>query len=187
MDALAAESFLNADHRVCGLRMRPLSVGHAFTLEAIASPFYHGQIGSEEELRLAAWICSKPALRLPKMRSLACRIWQMLPIDFECEVDRWRTYVADYCAPPQMWNKAPKRGESQAQPSKIPNAISTVARLMRLGMSEKQAWATPVGSAAWYEAAAYETETGARLDIVTDAERIAIARSKAKKKEKSNG
>jgi urocanate hydratase len=44
-------------------------------------------------------------------------------------------------------------------------------------MTEQQAWGTPVGAAAWYEAAAYETESGSHLDIVTDAERIAIARS----------
>jgi hypothetical protein len=187
MDALAAESFLNAEHRVCGLRMRPLSVGHAFTLEAIASPFYHGEMGSEGDLRLAAWVCSKPALELPKMNSTACRLWKLWPIDFTTEAARWAIYVADYCAPPQMWNKSPKKGEAPSEPSKIPNAINTVARLMRLGMTEKQAWSTPVGVAAWYEAAAYETETGTRLDIVSDSERIAIARSKAKKKEKGHG
>jgi hypothetical protein len=187
MDALAAEAFLNATHRVCGLRMLPLSVGHAFTLEAIGSPFYHGQMGSEQELRLASWICSRPALVLPDMDSLACRLWKWRKIDFVAEVARWRTYVADYCAPPQMWNKQPKAGEERSEPSKIPNAISTVARLMRLGMSEQQAWATPVGAAAWYEAAAYETESGTHLDIVTDAERIAIAKSKAKKEDESNG
>jgi len=72
MDALAAEAFLNAEHTVCGLRMRPLSLGHAFTLEAIASPFYKGELGNEEQLRMAAWICSRPALQSPKMRTLAC-------------------------------------------------------------------------------------------------------------------
>jgi hypothetical protein len=86
-----------------------------------------------------------------------------------------------------MWSKTPKPGEAPAEPSKIPNALCTVARLMRLGMSEKQAWETPVGAASWYEAAAYETETGVRLDIVTDSERAAIARSKAKKGGKGNG
>jgi hypothetical protein len=187
MDALAAEAFLNASHRVCGLRMLPLSVGHAFTLEAIGSPFYHGQLGSEAELRLAAWICSRPALVLPNMDSLACRLWKWRKIDFVAEVARWRTYVADYCAPPQMWNKQPKAGEARAEPSRIPNAINTVARLMRLGMSEQQAWATPVGAASWYEAAAFEVESGGRLDIVSDAERIAIARAKAKEAQKANG
>ena len=49
---------------------------------------------------------------------------------------------------------------------------------MKLGMSEEKAWATPVGAAAWYEAAAYENETGANLDIVTDSERLAILRAK---------
>jgi hypothetical protein len=58
---------------------------------------------------------------------------------------------------------------------------------MRLGMTEKQAWATPVGAASWYEAAAYETESGTHLDIVTDSERLAIANSKARKEEKQNG
>jgi hypothetical protein len=186
MDALAAESFLNAEHRVCGLRMRPLSVGHAFTLEAIASPFYHGQMGDEAELRLAAWICSRPPLIMPNMDGWLCRLWKLLNIDFAVEVARWKIYVADYCAPPQMWKKAPNPSETKQEPSRIPPALSTVARLMRLGMTEAQAWQTPVGAAAWLEAAAYETDTGQRLDIVTDSERAAIARSKANK-EASNG
>lgn len=181
MDALAAEAFLNARHKVCALTMLPLSVGHAFTLEAIGSPFYHGQLGSESELRLAAWICSRPALVLPDMDSFACRLWKWRKIDFVAEVARWRTYVADYVAPPQFWNKSPKAGEQRAEPSRIPNNLLTVVKLMRLGMSEERAWATPVGVASWYEAAAFEAEHGGRLDIVTDAERIAILKSKLRK------
>jgi hypothetical protein len=34
--------------------------------------------------------------------------------------------------------------------------------------------------ASWYEAAGYETESGSRLDIVTDSERVAILRQKLK-------
>jgi hypothetical protein len=49
---------------------------------------------------------------------------------------------------------------------------------MRLGMSEERAWATPVGVAAWYEAAAFESENGTRLDIVSDGERLAMMRAK---------
>lgn len=187
MDALAAEAFLNAKHRVCGLQMRPLSVGHAFALDAIASPFYLGHPGNEADLRLAAWICSRHPLALPNMNSLACKLWKWRSIDFAAEVARWKTYVSDYCAPPQFWNKTQKAGSEKPEASKIPNAICTVTRLMRLGMSEAQAWSTPVGAAAWYEAAAYETETGSRLDIVTDGERLAIAKSKAKKEGKANG
>jgi hypothetical protein len=79
-----------------------------------------------------------------------------------------------------MWNKAPKPGAERHEPSAIPSGIATVVRLMRLGMTEEQAWATPVGAATWYEAAAYETESGSRLDIVSDSERLAIARAKAR-------
>jgi hypothetical protein len=34
--------------------------------------------------------------------------------------------------------------------------------------------------AAWYEAAAYENESGNRLDIVSDSERVSIIRAKAR-------
>jgi hypothetical protein len=54
---------------------------------------------------------------------------------------------------------------------------------MRLGMSEREAWQTPVGIASWYEAAGYETETGSRLDIVTDSERVAILRQKLREQQ----
>jgi len=181
MDALAAEAFLNAEHRVCGLRMLPLSLGHAFTLEAVGSPFYRGEKGSEAELRMAAWICARPALVLPNMDTWRCRLWKRSKVDFVAECARWQTYVADYCAGPQMWSRQPRTGESRAEPSKIPSTINTVVRLMRLGMTEQQAWATPIGMASWYEAASYENESGNRLDIVTDAERISIIKAKARK------
>lgn len=182
MDALAAEAFLNTSHRVCGLWMRPLSVGHAFTLEAIGSPFYSGQRGDFSQLQLAAWICSRPPLAPLNARGLRFRLWKRLgsPEEFDVEAAKWAVYVGDYCAAPQMWNKSPKAGEEKPEPSRIPAPIMTVARLMRLGMTEAQAWQTPVGAASWYEAASFETETGTRLDIVTDAERLAIIRHKAK-------
>jgi len=183
MDALAAESFLNAEHRVCGLRMRPLSLGHAFALEAIGNPFYHGQLGTLDELRIAAWMCSRPPLALPQTTGWRYKLWRWGTdkADFDAEVARWKAYVADYVAPPQLWSKAPKPGEQRAEPSKIPHNLSTVVRLMRLGMSEERAWATPVGVAAWYEAAAFEAKQGARLDIVTDSERLAILKRKLRK------
>jgi hypothetical protein len=182
MDALAAESFLNAEHRVCGLRMRPLSLGHSFALEAIGNPFYHGQLGTLDELRIAAWMCSRPPLALPQTTGWRYKLWRGTDkADFDAEVARWKAYVADYVAPPQLWNKAPKAGEQRVEPSKIPHNLSTVVRLMRLGMSEERAWATPVGVAAWYEAAAFESEQGARLDIVTDDERLAILRQQLRK------
>lgn len=187
MDALAAESFLNAEHRVCGLRMRPLSLGHAFALEAIGNPFYHGQLGTLDELRIAAWMCSRPPLALPETTGWRYKLWRWGTdkADFDAEVARWKAYVADYVAPPQLWSKAPKPGEQRAEPSKIPHNLSTVVRLMRLGMSEERAWATPVGVAAWYEAAAFESEQGARLDIVTDAERLAILKRQLRKAEQN--
>jgi hypothetical protein len=182
MDALAAEAFLNAPHRVYGLAMRPLSLGHSFTLEAIGSPFYHGKLGTRQELRLAAWICSRPPLAVPQMSGPRFWVWRILSArhTFLHQVERWKTYVADYCAPPQMWSKTTKAGDREPEPSRIPGALATVARLMLIGMTERQAWSTPVGAAAWYEAAHYEAETGQRLDIVTDSERLAILRSKAR-------
>lgn len=181
MDALAAEAFLNAEHRVCGLRMLPLSLGHAFTLEAVGSPFYTGALGDAAQLRLAAWICSRKPLASFDALGLRFRLWSWLAgkTDFDTEAAKWAVYVADYCAPPQFWSK--QQSKEKAEPSKIPSAVTTVVRLMRLGMTEPEAWATPVGVASWYEAAAYETETGNKLDIVTDSERLAIVRQKARK------
>ncbi len=183
MDALAAEAFLNAQHRVYGLRLLPLSVGHAFVLEALGSPFFHGKCGTPSQLRMAAWLCSRPPLTIPNMDTFAVGFWKWRTrySSFLKECENWQSYVADYAAAPQMWSKTPKAGEKEIVPSRIPNTLTTVIRLMRLGMSESQAWATPVGVASWYEAAAFETETGNKLDIVTDAERLAILKQKTRK------
>ena len=188
MDALAAESFLNANHRIYGLRMRPLSLGHAFALEALGSPFYFGKLGTEQELRLAVWVCAHFPLAVPQASGLRYRLWLRLTrkMDFDRQASRWSVYAADYVAPPQMWEKTEQKPVDY-KPSRIPSSVASVVRLMRLGMTEKQAWATPVGAASWYEAAMFEAETGNTLDIVTDSERLAILRQKAKQKEKANG
>ena len=179
MDALAAEAFLNAEHTVYGLRLRPLSLGHAFSLEAIGSPLYAGQQGNESDLRLAAWLCSRLPLAQLNCQGIRHRLWKWssAKMDFSTELARWNSYVADYCAPPQLWRKT---SGQQAESSKIPSPIATVVRLMRLGMKQAEAWATPVGIASWYEAAAYEADNSAHLDIVSDSERIAILRHKAR-------
>jgi hypothetical protein len=181
MDALAAESFLNAPHKVCGLRMRPLSLGHAFTLEAIGSPFYDGRLGTPHELQLAAWVCSRPPLAIPDISSIRCRLWMLRRFNFASEVANWRAYVEDFCSPPQLWNSAAKPGEPAAEPSKVPTHLSTAVCMMRLGMTEAQAWATPVGAAFWYHITCAEQESGSKVDIVTDAEREAIARARERK------
>lgn len=168
--------------------MRPLSLGHAFVLESIGNPFYHGQLGSPDELRVAAWVCAHPPmtpLRFDGAANLLWR-WRSRNADFEREVARWMVYVDDFCTPPQLWTKTPKPGEERAEPSRIPHQISTAVRLMRLGMSQREAWDTPVGIASWYEAASYETETGSRLDIVTDSERVAILRQKMREAKTSD-
>lgn len=181
MDALAAEAFLNAEHKVYDIAMRPLSLGHAFALEAIGSPFYTGALGDSGQLKLAAWICHRGPLASFDASGLRFRLWSWWAgkLDFDTQAAKWAVYVADYCAPPQFWSK--QQSKEKSEPSKIPSAVTTVVRLMRLGMTEAEAWATPVGVASWYEAAAYETETGNKLDIVTDSERLAIVRQKARK------
>ena len=184
MDALAAEAFLNATHTIYGLRMRPLSLGHAFSLEAIGSPLYEGKEGIESDLLLAAWICSRPALAQLNCSGLRYTLWRWLAakMDFAEQRARWETYVGDYSAAPQLWKK---QSTGKHEPSKIPSNISTVVGLMKLGMSEAQAWATPVGIASWYQAASYELESGNKVDIVTDSERIAILRHKARQAAKA--
>jgi hypothetical protein len=184
MDALAAEAFLNAEHTVCGLRMRPLSLGHAFALEAIGSPLYEGREGAESDLILAAWTCSRSPLAQLNCNGLRYAIWRWLAakMDFDEQRRRWETYVGDYSAAPQFWKK---QSPDKYEPSKIPNGISTVVSLMKLGMTEEQAWATPVGAASWYQAAVYELESGNKVDIVTDSERIAILRQKARQAAKA--
>ena len=182
MDTLAAEAFLNAAHRIYGLRMRPLSLGHAFTLEALDSPFFHGKLGTEQELRLAAWICAHDPLAVPKASGWRYWTWNWATkyFSFDEQAARWAVYCADFVAGPQLWTKTGGK-QSDRKPSRIPHAVSSAVRLMRLGFSEAQSWATPVGAAAWYEAAYFESESGDALDIVTDAERAAIARQKAKR------
>jgi hypothetical protein len=50
------------------------------------------------------------------MDTWRCRLWKRGKLDFLAECGKWQTYVADYCAGPQMWSRQQKAGEARGEP-----------------------------------------------------------------------
>jgi hypothetical protein len=66
--------------RVCGVRLRPFSLGHLLALNGVGSPFVERHFTEATPLDLvsAIRICSQRAVGAPTFLSNATRIWAMI-------------------------------------------------------------------------------------------------------------
>ncbi len=145
-DALA-ECIFHARHTICGRRLKPFTLWHAWLLDFCQSPFVSSTPGTAADLALAIEVCSRPAstparsphLDLRPDRRLTARIFRD---GFRETADAFRAYLGDYVALPRCWS-TPGGRSIRSHP-----CLYTVAVLMRHGQrTEEQAWATEHGYA----------------------------------------
>lgn len=98
--------FRNPEHLAYNcycLDLEPLSIGHLILLRELDSPYPHGSVHTETDLRLAAWICSVPCAKARRRLAgasswLSRTTWKALTAicDFESEHLAFSTYLADH-------------------------------------------------------------------------------------------
>ena len=99
---------LPIDHVVCGIRLLPLTFGHAKLLDALDIRIPE----SREELILAAFICSSPSSRFMQRKrlrfSLAFWRWRLgRKWDYARSLEVWADYLSHhYAVPAAMWEKS---------------------------------------------------------------------------------
>ncbi len=166
MDTALAEAFLHRDHTVCGLKLAPFTLRHAFVLEAAGSPC--ALKGNDKitaaDIVAAAVVCSRrndaeiAALSAPGPLEIKVEL-----SDEESAYVQWNDYLADYLTVPRLLD-IPKGHTAQ-----LHWLVTTAARLMRDGnFTKEEAWWTPIGEARWY-ALAFAEMAGAEFTIATDA------------------
>lgn len=160
-------------HKVLGRYLRPYSYWHAFLLDAIGSPFAgHPVPFGVVPLIKAAEVCALSHPNFPHARGWAwlrqVRAKQLYRDTWLSEQAKFTAYNADYTSFPQLLE------QEDSQPIKTPWYLYSVTRLQSAcGMTESQAWNTPVCEGQWLCIASLET-AGQTIKLVTPDVRAAL-------------
>jgi len=143
---------------VMGKRMRELSVGHFYLLEASDSPFVHGGQVLLSDLVFATMICSMPFKAArdilfadPQKLLRKGRWWGMIfsfkRYDLQQETDAFMNYWKAYTEMPERWQDTDKKAKTSAIPWSL-----RLAWLLMERMPEDKAWDMPMPRACSYYA-----------------------------------
>lgn len=152
---------------VCGRLLKPFSLRHRITLEAIKSPLLiPGEKVSHADLVAACRVCSfdDPAEALSKIEF---RDWwegvklRRRPGYFEREFEQWNEYLNEFSSRPKVFSRGKTVGDRG-----LHYALSIVSTLVDSGFPEERAWTMPEGLAVWYSVAKSLRE-GAEVEILT--------------------
>ena len=196
MDDRFLTAFLSLErHKVAGHTLRPFSLRHRLTLEAIESPLLPGSPNAGKatptDLILAARVCSMPdAFEAVRRSRWLDRFWlvrmTLNPSRYMEQLGRWRGYILDTAQHPIIASKTEKEGRRD---SGVHWMLSVVCGLKRLGFTEEEAWTMPEGRALFYfyadairdgaEVRVVTTEAEAKLPAARAAVEAAVAKAKA--------
>jgi len=185
VNRLFAESFLNRDdHVVLRRRLLPLSLWHLLNLEISGSPYFlGGTFPAVKDLRLAVAVCTTPFPRLPDLsgRRLLLDWLRTWRCKFLIETAKFRAYLDDFNALPQLWREEQKRTPGARESVGLPWALAIVSGICgSTGWSAETAWNLPVGQAYWYHVA-FAMQKGASVDLLSEGEMLAIEKVRAKR------
>lgn len=174
------EAFFNADHKVLGRKLKPLTLRHCFMLSVAKNPILTGEVPTWEDLIQAVEICSRDSNYFLKGKSPSKLRRYLWDIRLACYNNRLKqfslfsAYLKDYFSPPVYWSS----GDSK--PNKVNWIISNVSLLVKMySMPFEEAWNMTVGEASWWIAAGYNNDPSTSVDIMTDEEIAGIEAMKA--------
>ena len=142
--------------RVLRKNLRDFSLGHAYLLEALESPFMVGGRVGLGDLAVAVLVCSQtfskareflmlpPPLLIKKANHWGwwCRL---LRTDMDAEMEKFKDYMNAYTETPDAYEDDKKKGNE----STIPTSARIAWTLMER-MTEQEAWNCPMSRALAY-------------------------------------
>lgn len=149
------EAFVNGEHVVMGRKLRPYCAYHLFWLKLIGSPLIKGGNITLPDMEAATRICScrygEAQKVLKRRRSDYLKfLWKGVRYNLGEERDKFQAWSDDYNSPPTPEGGC-QSSESTFTGEHLPHEIWIVTGLMTvLGLTEEQAWMTPLGKAEWY-------------------------------------
>jgi hypothetical protein len=140
---------------VFGRRLRPFSLSHSFILDGMENHWPRYGAGSRSALMHAVWVCSHDhatnmvqVLRPPLFRMFVGALMARR-FDYVCEQRAFVQYMADYMEVPDHWYSDTGTSKGFRAPWQF-HFVMTLTQ--HCGMTETQAWDTPVALArCWYD------------------------------------
>lgn len=147
MDSAYRAALLSRPSEALGRRLLPFSLGHSYLLEALGSPLVCGGGVSEDDIVVAAWVCSRTyqdalsSIRRMDMEP-ACRAWGEAvgaSVDWESEGEAIADHMSKYAVAPRRWQSEKSKGP------RAPWQLSVAtAMMMHAGVPEQEAWDKPL-------------------------------------------
>lgn len=183
MDADLVEAFWHARHRVCGRRLRPLTLRHCLVLATADNPLITGgRLVTRPDILQAVEILSRPSRFFleGKRPSWFARQWTAFWAFVERDSFlRITAYLSDYSSCPKIWKRDGAGGGVKSH-----WIVSTVAGLAHwLNVPVETAWEMTPGEAQHMLAAAIEQSPVSSIDIMSEAEKAVIAEIERERKE----
>ena len=143
-------------------KLQDFTVGHAYLLEALESPFIAGGEVGVDDLVVAVLVCSMPftkarkyLMQPPLLIARRATWWgwwcRLRGLDVDASVEAFKDYVSAYTDMPEAWVDKSKQSKSSAVPFTIRLAWAMMAK-----MDEAQAWDCPMARALGYYSAEAE-------------------------------
>lgn len=181
MDSRFAECLFNAEHRVLGYQLQPLSAAHLVTLEELVPVLMEGGTFLPEELLLAVKICASPVeliqgVYLPGWRSALRLTWRdkmrlfkmRVRKTFEHASQAYAAYWSDYMSMPVLGGTL----EGFGQLLTAPQILARVTKVIPL-VGEQRAWSMPFGVLVWMSDTHDELQ-GAPIRFEPDEEQASV-------------
>jgi len=170
MDDSFYSAFLEGDHKVLGVVLKPYSIWHYFLLNAIDSPLLKGQGIQCEDLAIACQIFKTSFPEQPDLKFSLRKwflVWRLKSNAklMKKSVESFTDYIKANSQIPKFWKDSTIKGrESEIT---CPTSLSAVSSLMAMGWTEKEAWNTTFARCRWYEGAHHE-RTNPNLNFYYD-------------------
>jgi hypothetical protein len=167
------ESLVHTEHKLCGLRLKPLCLLHLLWLEHVKSPLLSSDRRvTMRDLELAAVICSSSSSdEIMKRVARPGYVWHWRNTfrNVTAEAKAWLAFFNDYFSLPELL----EREGSGA--NKLPWLAVCIASLVKeTGWSLEKVLLLPVGAAVWLNLSFGFLESG-QTPVISDLERQAMA------------
>jgi hypothetical protein len=178
----AGHCFPQEQWSVCGVKLKPFSLGHALILQSLDSPFLDFRTPEFEDFMSALWVCSRPvaphvntnSIRLPLSWKIGSRLLKKVadkdPLRFWRSIQNLQDYIFE-----SLWFKTPISSKNRqfCRTSTCPALLPMLRAIMNhWGLSYADAINLPFRHAKWMHAGWLEHEgaltfvTQADIDII---------------------
>jgi hypothetical protein len=166
------EALIHCPHRVLGFSLKPFSWSHYEYLRAIGSPVASGEIDSLQSLAIAVGVCRsddplKNGVKYPARLRISAGF---LPWNLEREAMKFRVYLEDFASLPETAESYTVKAGGKCKKTKptiVPVALRIIARLVSMGIPEREAWTMPMAKTIWLGYADAENN-GVKLTLLTE-------------------